>query len=138
MRPARTPFTTPAHLAAASPLSEHDTGPASGAPDGSVLRAMSRRAILGALAGAGAATLLGAGSAAARQAGDRTRERIGGQAGHGPGNTLLIEAFPDAERERMRLARAPIDSAGVAAPAALGLPKPPVDPGKLTDRKRMT
>lgn len=27
----------------------------------------------------------------------------------------------------------PIDSGGVAALAALGLPKPPVDPGKLTD-----
>lgn len=86
MRPARSPFTTPAP----------------GTPDGSVPRAMSRRTVLGSLAGAGAATLLGAGPAAARQAGQRGRQR----AGHGSGDTLLVKAFPDAEKERMRLARA--------------------------------
>lgn len=86
MRPARSPFTTPAP----------------GTPDGSVPRAMSRRTVLGSLAGAGAATLLGAGPAAARQTGQRGGQR----AGHGSGDTLLVKAFPDAEKERMRLARA--------------------------------
>ncbi|GAA1315305.1 M60 family metallopeptidase [Streptomyces sanglieri] len=86
MRPARSPFTTPA----------------TGTPDGSVPRAMSRRTVLGSLAGAGAAILLGAGPAAARQAGQRGGQR----AGHGSGDTLLVKAFPDAEKERMRLARA--------------------------------
>ncbi|MFJ4460739.1 M60 family metallopeptidase [Streptomyces sp. NPDC088928] len=105
MRPARTPFTTPARSAAASPP-VRNTGPADAASDGSVFRAASRRTVLGALAGAGAATLLGAGSAAARQTGGRAVDRGGDRAGHGLGDTLLVRAFPDAETERMRLARA--------------------------------
>lgn len=105
MRPARTPFTTPARSAAASPP-VRNTGPADAASDGSVFRATSRRTVLGALAGAGAATLLGAGSAAARQTGGRAVDRGGDRAGHGLGDTLLVRAFPDAETERMRLARA--------------------------------
>ncbi|MEV5204798.1 M60 family metallopeptidase [Streptomyces sp. NPDC053720] len=86
MRPARSPFTTPAP----------------GTSDGPVPRAMSRRTVLGSLAGAGAATLLGAGPAAARQSG----QWGGRRAGPGSGDTLLVKAFPDAEKERMRLARA--------------------------------
>ncbi|MEV8565055.1 M60 family metallopeptidase [Streptomyces sp. NPDC051322] len=52
--------------------------------------AFSRRTALAALAGAGAVTLLGAGTASAREPG---------------GATQLIEAFPDAETERLRLDR---------------------------------
>jgi hypothetical protein len=61
---------------------------------------MSRRTVLGSLAGA--ATLLGAGPAAAREAGRQDEKR----AGRGSGGTLLVKAFPDAEEERMRLSRA--------------------------------
>ncbi|MFJ7198835.1 MULTISPECIES: M60 family metallopeptidase [unclassified Streptomyces] len=102
MRPARTPSTAPVARPAAPPLPRYGGGPASEASDCSAFRAMNRRTVLGALAGAGAATLLGAGSAAARQAGSEA----GTRAGHGSGDTLLIKAFPDAEKERMRLARA--------------------------------
>ncbi|MBO1329734.1 M60 family metallopeptidase [Streptomyces sp. VRA16 Mangrove soil] len=74
MRPARKPFVSPA---------------GSGGPG--------RRAVLGALAGAGAATFLGA-SPAAAAAPDTS-------ALHG-GDTLRIKAFPGAESERLRLDRA--------------------------------
>ncbi|MFB8037217.1 M60 family metallopeptidase [Streptomyces sp. NPDC056004] len=90
MRPARSPFTTPPP----------------GMPDGPAPRALSRRTVLGSLAGAGAATLLGAGPAAARQTGPQGGRHAGREAGRSAGDTLLIKAFPDAEKERMRLARA--------------------------------
>ncbi|WP_328379452.1 M60 family metallopeptidase [Streptomyces sp. NBC_00440] len=69
--------------------------------------AVSRRSALAALAGAGAITLLGAGGASA----DGSAARTAGPAGTGShdgahdGATMLIEAFPGAETERLRLDR---------------------------------
>ncbi|MFD4946747.1 M60 family metallopeptidase [Streptomyces sp. NPDC058409] len=97
MRSARTPFTTPAHLAASSSLSEDVGGPVAISSDGSVSRAVGRRMILGALAGAGATALLGSGTASAQGAGRHPVQHSK--------DTLLIKAFPEAEKERMRLAR---------------------------------
>ncbi|EYT79791.1 hypothetical protein CF54_29275 [Streptomyces sp. Tu 6176] len=60
-----------------------------------------RRAVLAALAGAGAAVALGGGSAAASPASAASPAPHGA----GSGDTLLVEAFPDAETERLRLDR---------------------------------
>ncbi|NDZ78790.1 hypothetical protein G3I19_09680 [Streptomyces sp. SID10853] len=67
--------------------------------------AVSRRSALAALAGAGAVTLLGAGNAAA-DGGSRTApEAPASPASRAGDSTLLIEAFPGAETERLRLDR---------------------------------
>ncbi|MFI7008489.1 M60 family metallopeptidase [Streptomyces sp. NPDC050145] len=96
--------------------------PASPAPVASVSpRGLGRRSMLAALAGGGAALALGAGSAAAAPSAAPSAGPGGTLGSLGPvgssiggtgterwnrsGDTLLLKAFPDAETERMRLAR---------------------------------
>ncbi|MEU5091606.1 M60 family metallopeptidase [Streptomyces sp. NPDC021356] len=66
-----------------------------------------RRAVLAALAGAGAAVALGAGTAAASPAAVSSPASPTSPSSHGAagGDTLLVKAFPDAETERLRLDR---------------------------------
>ncbi|MFE1952718.1 M60 family metallopeptidase [Streptomyces sp. NPDC059524] len=106
MRPAHKPVAVPHE-----PVSPANASPASHASVSPL--GFGRRSMLAALAGGGAALALGARSAsAAAPAGSTAGSTVGPAiAGAGTerwnrsGDTLLLKAFPDAETERMRLAR---------------------------------